>query len=414
MTNPRTPEGSASQPPAGQTPPVPPPGAPPEWSWPSPGSPGSTSAGASQPAGSQGDPHGRYASTAPPPGPRAYSVSGSSARQANAGSVGEGIVALHPLDASTVLEGAFRFLRANPQTSLGMSAAVYGVVTVLTAVWGVITVDGVIQSGAWEALIYGFEGGVSSGSTGDQGAIASFMVMIVGVGLVQLGGQAILSTMLSGAVGQAVLGRKPTWGWLWGQSRPVLLWVMLAQVLSFVVLALGLAVAVAITAVLFSVSETLAFLMLLLLIPVALGTAVSYPGYLAVLTPSIMFERIGPLAGMRRALGMVIRSFWRLVLVALLAAILVSVASSVMTMPFQIVSTIMTMLTMDSQHMLGGPGDVSMAFLVSFGINLFGGFVASVFTAPFLIATNTLQYLDHRMRYESLDVHMLSAAHSGR
>lgn len=325
----------------------------------------------------------------------------------------EGIVPLHPLDATTVLEGAFRFVRANPKASLGLSTIVWGTMAVLTAVLSVVMVGTTIRSGLMETLIFGSGTSSSAGDALPLGASAAALgAMLVLAGL-QVVAQSLLTAILSPAVGQAVMGRKPTWGWLWREAKPTLLWVILAQALSGILLLVAATVVMGSIFFIAGLSGSLAVTMIVVMIPVAFVGWGAYAAYSAVLTPGIVYERRGPIEGMKRAFGMLLRSFWRLTLIAALVAILVSVASSALSVPFQLLGSVFSSIGGATMADPDGLDESTMWLAAGMVANLIGAYLVSIFTTPFMVATSTLQYLDHRMRFEGLDVRMLSATTKG-
>ncbi len=116
---------------------------------------------------------------------------------------------------------------------------------------------------------------------------------------------------------------------------------------------------------------------------------------LAVASPALVIEGIGVVASMRRSWVLVRRSWWRVLGILLLAAIITSLLTTVVTVPITLIAAV-----------LGGLNDSLLPTVLAAGV---ATLVAGIITLPFSAAVTGLLYIDLRMRREALDIELVSA-----
>ena len=116
-----------------------------------------------------------------------------------------------------------------------------------------------------------------------------------------------------------------------------------------------------------------------------------------------MLENQGPAAALRRSLGLVRRSFWRVFGIFLLTLLIVFIASAVLQVPFSLIER----FTGGSAQLFGLAGHRTVAAVL---ITAVGSIVAGAVTRPISAGVTVLLYLDMRMRKEGLDLALQGAA----
>jgi hypothetical protein len=223
--------------------------------------------------------------------------------------------------------------------------------------------------------------------------------------------QAVLTGMLTGAIGHGLLGHKITIGEAWAPARvPAVLGV---TVLVFLIV-IGLWVPIAIIVVVLVAAHT-----------AVAGVIVGVVGGLAtvVLTiwistrlslalPAVVLEGIGPVDALRRSWQLVRGSWWRIFGITFLAGIVVAFIGGILQLPFSIVSSL-----------AGGSGGFTTMFnagsttaavaaptALSVAIGAIGSIIAATCTRPISAGVTVLLYTDMRIRREGLDLALNQAA----
>ena len=313
-----------------------------------------------------------------------------------------GGVPLRPLALGDILSGAFTLIRRNPAATLGITAiiqTVYGIAGAFIS-WAELNAARRLQTtirlrpnsaqAATHALGHFF---------------ASFVpYLFLTFGLIFVF-EAILTGMLTGALGRGLLGDKITIAEAWrlGRVGPVIAVSLLVPLILFgvwlpvivVVIVLAVAHAGALAA-LVGVLGFIAALIVSIWIAVRLSLAV----------PAVVLENAGPVAAIKRSWELVLGSWWRIFGITLLAAIIVEVVAVVLQIPFAIV-----------QSLLGGGSTFIPTFtttaaspsLVAIIIGAVGGIVAATCTRPISAGVTVLLYTDMRIRKEGLDLALQQA-----
>jgi hypothetical protein len=253
-----------------------------------------------------------------------------------------------------ILDGAFTMIRQYPRATLGLSAVVASVSSVLQFVLALA---------------------VRNSANGDVfDPLALFVLLISALinGLASL----ILTGMLTVVVGEAVLGRPIDLGQVW------------TRVSSRVGALIGAAMLVGLT--------------------VALGLiALILPGiYLAVglafTTPALILEGQSVTAAMGRSRVLVKGDWWRVFGILILAAIIANIVGGVIALPFIAASGGGDVFRLGAEPVHLGT--------VALAVQAVGQIVSKTVTAPITAGVTALLYIDRRMRREGLDVALARAA----
>ena len=374
------PNWAASQPPPGEwgQGPTPPPGpggpVPPPPPGPGAGQPGWGWNG--MPAG----PHPYYQAPPPPPRP--------------------GVIPLRPLGVSDMLEGAFATLRAHWRIVLGISA----VVSVLSGI-GQILITGFLLRN--NPAMKAFSNGTAPSLHDLEQLYKWLLPALGGDALITVLTQGVSTALLILVVSRSVLGRKVTMGEVWADARPWLLRMLgltiLVPLIAFAALALsilpGVVVALAGSP---DAGAGVAVLGGLAGMCVLLWLLVSF----SLAAPTLMLEKQGVLASLRRSFRLVNGSWWRVFGIELLMLLLVGIATNLAQAPFTAFS---------GPHDLSNTPNIFSAvsatmtwrFVILAGI---GQIIGSTLTLPLSSAVTSLLYMDQRIRREGLDIELARAA----
>ena len=301
-----------------------------------------------------------------------------------------GVVPLRPLGLGELLDGSVSVVRRYPRPTLGLSAAVSVVTTLLGVGLLLLLPDKLFSAaGTSQALTDAQVGGTVVGSLG---------TVVVG-GLAGI----VLAGIITVVVGQAVLGEPLSTGEAWRALRPRLLRLVGLALLTGLVLAVAVGVGIGVAALSVVVAGGAG---LVLGVPVALaGVAAAIYLYvrLSLAAPALVLEKIGIIEAFRRSGVLVRRSFWRVLGVLILAALIAGFVNQLLQLPFVVLG--------GGIGLFSGSRDVGVTALIAAQI---GAGVAQTITAPFTSGVRALLYIDRRMRAEGLDVALAAAAATPR
>jgi hypothetical protein len=315
-----------------------------------------------------------------------------------------GGIPLRPLGVGEILNGAFTSVRQNPAATLGLSA-------ILLTFYG-------IASAAVSLALRGVFSNLqlSSGQTLTQAqakhvlfqvfgiVLPSFAALFVVAFLVEL----TLTGLLTVVIGRGVLGRKVSMAEAWRVGLPRLPAILGAVVLT----------ALCVIGPWAAVAAVVAALAVAHVYPAAIAVGVVggiavicltiwFSVMLSLATPIVVLEQQGPVSALSRSWRLVRRSFWRVFGVLLLAAVVVSVASFVLRLPFTLIESIAG----GSSGIFGVTGARTVAAVI---IGAIGTTIAGAATRPISAGVTVLLYIDMRMRKERLDLALQSAAAGGQ
>ena len=315
--------GSGSQPAAGQ------PGSSPGWD----SSPGSSPGWGSPPPGPGWAPPPGW-SPAPPP-------------------VQPGVVPLRPLGTGEILDGAFRVVRRQPRTTLGLAAVVTLVQLAITllvrlATGGSVVTSVPVQNGVIFSGVY---------------TVATLVSLLVAAAV-----GAVLTALITVVAAEAVLGRTTSAGAAWRRVRPLLWPVVAVGLITSIAQDLGL---------------------ILLLIP-----GIFLWGAWALALPALVLERTGVRGALRRSWRLAVPDWWRVWWIRALSALLAFVVTWIILLPTLVYGGIALFHSRGTGTIGVGPTVVATVASAA----------ASILVTPFLAGVLTLLYVDRRMRSEGLDL----------
>jgi Membrane domain of glycerophosphoryl diester phosphodiesterase len=319
-----------------------------------------------------------------------------------------GIIPLRPLGIGDILDGAFTAIRWNPKTILGSSAIVAAISNVLLGIIMYILERDLLSQ------VDIASGQLNSGQTptaSQLGDLGAYLVALGGATLIfTVVSNAILTGVLTLAIGQAVLGKKETLGSAWRATWPRF-WALLGAVVLPGLFVLGGAAIV---------------IFLLILLAAGLGAAHALPvgvtiavvgGITAVVfaiifyirwyvtIPALMLEGVGPLRAMGRSWRLVRRSWWRTWWIGFLASLIAGFAGSIIKLPLSaaVGGGTFSFTSQQQPH-------VSLLAVI---VTSIGGIIASTLTTPLIAGVTVLIYADLRMRREGMDITLQAAAAAG-
>lgn len=300
-----------------------------------------------------------------------------------------GVIPLRPLSLTELYNGAVGYVRANPKVVLGLTA----IVVVTTQI-----LNGFAQVGLLSAL------GPSHESTEPSlGDVVPWLTVIIGAGLVTALGTIVLTGMLTAVVGRAVFGSPITIGEAWAIARNR--FAALIGVAALFGVAAMLLLAVVVAAIVSAGATAGVGTAVLIGLPLMLGLigALGF-GYAAlVFAPTvIVLERQPVFEAIRRSYALVRNSFWRVVGIMALTALIASVVSSAVAFPFEIFGMIFT-------H--GADATSGLAQLSVFG--RVGATIGQIIVLPFSAGVAVLLYTDRRIRAEAFDLVLRTGAMGG-
>jgi hypothetical protein len=306
-----------------------------------------------------------------------------------------GVIPLRPIAVGEILDGAFTSIRRNPKATLGIAAVV-------------LTISGIVTTSLEVLLLSQLGLNTSTDQTLTGAQLAGMLAVVIPSGLTALVlafiVQILLTGLLTAVVGRSVLGDRITAGEAWRIALPRLPALLLATLLTGLAL-LGPWAGLAAVLILLGVAGA----------PGGLLIAIGFLGVIAAIVLDVWFwtmfsmsaaavvlERQGPAQALGRSWRLVRKSFWRVFGILLLAGIIVLVASSVLRLPFTVISAAFS----SGAAPLAEAIKPSVASLV---IGAVGSIIAGAITQPISAGVTVLLYVDLRMRREGLDLALQTA-----
>jgi hypothetical protein len=314
--------------------------------------------------GGWGPPPGQYPGWGAPPSPK------------------PGVIPLRPLAVGELLDGSVSTVRRHWRTVLGISLAL----GILEQVGEAVT--------KWLAY-----------PSSNAMEMLALMVPALLSGLLAI----IANGLLTVVVSKAVLGQPTNLREAWNAARPRLGRLLGLTLLSGLIVAGVLAVALLPVAAVAYLMAGAGPAWMLLLVPLFLaGMAVAVWLWikLSLAAPAIVLERQGVTAAMRRSWRLVKGSWWRLFGINLVTGLLIVIISSVAMAPFALLAAAFGDHTGFGSSMGGGDAPT----LAGLAITAIGGTLVSAVTIPVSAAMTVLLYIDQRIRREALDIELARAA----
>jgi len=298
-----------------------------------------------------------------------------------------GIVPLRPLGVGELLDGALGLIRSNPRTVLGLAATISALSALIQTV------------GVWATVaILDTSLTVSTTSSGnleaDLTSIATAGVAQLIPGLMAGFLQVLASGLFIVLVAAAVLGHRLDAGATWERLRPRLAALV---GLTLLITVLGLAALAAVVGIIVLLAVALGGWAVLpgLVLGVGAGLALAFAYVkLAIAAPALVIEGLSPIAAMRRSWALVRGSWWRVLGILVLSALITNLLTAVVSVPISMVAALVT-----------GVSETLWPSVVAAGVTTL---VAGIVTLPFGAAVTGLLYTDLRMRREALDIQLIA------
>lgn len=379
-----------------------------------PGAGGSATSGAgSYPGATPGYPGG-YPGAASYPGSGSYPSGGAypgagygpgSNGAANFYVYKPGIIPLRPLSIGDIYQGAFAAIKTNARTMFGFTAALLGVVLVISiatnyAIINLVLPNYLSPSSPYAAVFTSLSGSFS-----------------------QLGGsllQALATVLLSGliivAVSRSVLGRVASSKEVWERTKskflPLIGLNIIISIISGLMMIIGIAVFFALLASAASTAKTdreflqdlsimLVGLFILMVISALVGSYLSIK--FSVASPAMVLENLGVFAAIGRSWSLTRGNFWRLFGINILTAIITSMVAGIFVGIADALGAIFIVVGSSS------PEDVIASLNTTYILVMVMSTIAQLLILPFTSSVNALLYIDLRMRKEGLDVELRNA-----
>jgi hypothetical protein len=283
-----------------------------------------------------------------------------------------GAIPLRPLGLGEIYNGAIASMRQSPAASFAIAAALSAMAGLVTALVS-LQVDHVFSQGGLPAR------GASAWLSG----ISQVLGLLINL---------TLAALLALPVGRAMLGSRTGLGAAMRLARPRLP-ALLGTIALLLVIYFGLWIPFGLLLAAVLATGSSAVVLLLVLLGLAtLACEVAAWNLLGFATSVVLLERLGPARSLRRSWQLVRSSFWRVLGIQLLAAIIYLVAAFLITLPFA-----------GSELALVGYTTFHVTVLIVI-LQAIGAVVAGTVVRPFLAGTSVLLYLDTRMRREGLDL----------
>ncbi|QFQ97873.1 hypothetical protein F9278_18435 [Streptomyces phaeolivaceus] len=310
-----------------------------------------------------------------------------------------GVIPLRPLGIGEILDGAVSTMRTHWRTVLGISLAV-AVVTQIAVILlqGLVLNDAASSDALNDPTATPGELGRALGDT----LVSTSVVMVI-----SLLGTIIATALLTTVTSRAVLGRSVTTAEAWRDARPQLFRLGGLTVLLLVIAALIMAVGVLPGVLLAAVGSAGGGVLLAVL--GGLGAFVVTVWLMirfSLASPALMLEKQGVRKSLGRSVKLVRGSWWRVLGIQLLAAIIAYVVASIVVIPFSFAGA-----ALDGDGISGlittGGAALGWTYLVISGV---GAVIGSTLTFPISAGVTVLLYIDQRIRREALDLELGRAA----
>lgn len=303
-----------------------------------------------------------------------------------------GVIPLRPLSLTDLYNGAIGYVRANPKVVLGLTA----IVVVTTQI-----LNGIAQLGLFSAI--GTSQSDQSFNPGSMGQMAPWMTAMAGAGIVTALGTMVLTGMLTAVVGRAVFGSPITIGEAWAIVRTRFAALLGLAALTGLAAALLSGLVAFVIVVVGGTAGTGAAVLIGLPLVLALIAALGFGYALLVFAPTvIVLERQPVFDAIRRSYALVRNSFWRVLGIMALTALIASLISSAVAFPFNIIGLAVT----HGSDALSGTAQLGVFSRV-------GATIGQIIVLPFTAGVAVLLYTDRRIRAEAFDLVLRTGAMGG-
>lgn len=378
-----------------------------------PGTGGSTTSGAgSYPGATPGYPGG-YPGAASYPGAGSYPSGGAypgagygqSNGAANFYVYKPGIIPLRPLSIGDIYQGAFAAIKTNARTMFGFTAALLGVVLVISiginyAIINLVLPNYLSPSSPYAAVFTSLSGSFSQ----------------LGGSLLQVLATVLLSGLIVVAVSRSVLGRVASSKEVWERTKskflPLIGLNIITSIISGLMMIIGIVVFFVLLASVASTAKTdreflqdlgvsLVGLLILMVISALVSSYLSIK--FSVASPAMVLENLGVFAAIGRSWSLTSGNFWRLFGINILTAIITSMVAGIFVGIADALGAIFIVVGSSS------PEDVIASLNTTYILIMVMSTIAQLLILPFTSSVNALLYIDLRMRKEGLDVELRNA-----
>lgn len=392
------------------------PGATPDYSGAAPGYPGAggsaTSGAGSYPGATPGYPGG-YPGAAGYPGAGSYPSGGAypgagygqSNGAANFYVYKPGIIPLRPLSIGDIYQGAFAAIKTNARTMFGFTAALLGVVLVISiatnyAIINLVLPNYLSPSSPYAAVFTSLSGSFSQ----------------LGGTLLQVLATVLLSGLIVVAVSRSVLGRVASSKEVWERTKskflPLIGLNIITSIISGLMMIIGIVVFFVLLASAASTAKTdreflqdlgvsLVGLLILMVISALVSSYLSIK--FSVAPPAMVLENLGVFASIGRSWSLTRGNFWRLFGINILTTIITSMVAGIFVGIADALGAIFIVVGSSS------PEDVIASLNTTYILIMVMSTIAQLLILPFTSSVNALLYIDLRMRKEGLDVELRNA-----
>lgn len=379
-----------------------------------PGADGSATSGAgSYPGATPGYPGG-YPGAASYPGAGSYPSGGAypgtgygpgSNGAANFYVYKPGIIPLRPLSIGDIYQGAFAAIKTNARTMFGFTAALLGVVLVISiatnyAIINLVLPNYLSPSSPYAAVFTSLSGSFSQ----------------LGGSLLQVLATVLLSGLIVVAVSRSVLGRVASSKEVWERTKskflPLIGLNIITSIISGLMMIIGIVVFFVLLASAASTAKTdreflqdlgvsLVGLLILMVISALVSSYLSIK--FSVASPAMVLENLGVFAAIGRSWSLTRGNFWRLFGINILTAIITSMVAGIFVGIADALGAIFVVVGSSS------PEDVIASLNTTYILIMVMSTIAQLLILPFISSVNALLYIDLRMRKEGLDVELRNA-----
>jgi hypothetical protein len=309
-----------------------------------------------------------------------------------------GLIPLRPLDFGTVLGACFQVLRRNPRPTFGAALLLNALVVFLSS--GISTI----------LVATGFDRAARASTADADTILAGTIALLIVSGLLAIGvsivAQALLQGIISIEVSRGTLGEKRTLRELIALGRgrwwALIGWTALIGVAAVA----AFSVLIAITVGFFIPGDpvlALVGVVVVLLGGLALGAgAIFVATKLAFVPAAIVIERLTLGDAIGRSWRLVRGAFWRVLGTLALVTVMVNVAASIVTTPFQLGATFAAPIVNPAGQVETDLTVFLVLNVIVIAITAVVGAIGSVLTT----AASSLLYIDRRMRTEGLDLEL--------
>ena len=393
------------------------PGVTPGYSGTTPGYPGAggsaTSGAGSYPGATPGYPGG-YPGAASYPGAGSYPGGGAypgagygpgSNGAANFYVYKPGIIPLRPLSIGDIYQGAFAAIKTNTRTMFGFTAALLGVVLVISIATNYAIINLVLPNYLSPNSPYATAFISLSGSFSQLGG-----------SLLQVLATVLLSGLIVVAVSRSVLGRVASSKEVWERTKskflPLIGLNIITSIISGLMMIIGIVVFFVLLASAASTAKTdreflqdlgvsLVGLLILMVISALVSSYLSIK--FSVASPAMVLENLGVFAAIGRSWSLTRGNFWRLFGINILTAIITSMVAGIFVGIADALGAIFIVVGSSS------PEDVIASLNTTYILTMVTSTIAQLLILPFTSSVNALLYIDLRMRKEGLDVELRNA-----